>query len=148
MEQMKVIKQLLPYVIALYRKKEACVLLDVYGVEHEIPYEYPMIFLHYLCYQYGSSLKSRRKFAISLLKIRQKIPVLVNDRDMIFFFPTSDISKKECIWLTYHKIIKVQKDERGSIICFEGGMKLLLGMEARSIRRQIQRCKKITAFIS
>lgn len=145
---MKLMKELLPYIIAIYQKDGYCIVMDHYMVEHKFVYRYMLVFLNRLCYQYGCSLKERQRFVGTLLHIRQKIPVLINDRDTMLIFPTMSIHNMNCVWLVYHQIIKIKKYQYGCMVYFRGGAKLFFNMDIRSIKRQMIRCEKIVQFIS
>ncbi len=144
---MKLIKELLPYIIAIYQKDNNCMMLDCYLVEHRVSYPYTIALLNQLCFQYGCSLKERQRFAISLLRIRQKIPILISERGLLLF-PTMNIHSKECIWLMYGQIMKVKKHGFGCMVYFKGGAMMYLPMDVRSVKRQMPRCKTIEQFIS
>lgn len=77
------------------------------------------------CKFYGSSLKGRAEGTNYLIGIRYKCPILVSEKDLLIFFPTTSAKKSDCSWINYNEIMAYQSINDDCVqIFFKNGKKL------------------------
>jgi competence protein ComK len=97
------------------------------------------IYLENWCLAHGSSLRGSADVAKHHLKATQKLPVLVNPQDGLFFFPTLSRCHPECIWINVTQIRNLKNLGNRTLVCFHNG-ELELDIGIRSLRMQVKRC--------
>lgn len=111
---------------------------------------------------YHHSIEDGQKMIRKRYQFNQKIPVLI-EKDRSLFFPTASKNQWDCCWINYYAVSQVHKRGNGCVIQFhELGKKYRftvhdvldiairehefeeeLALDARIIRKQLQRCRQI-----
>lgn len=131
----------------LYIKDENNACKVVYKTEARIIQLTSLQYMKKLCFMYGCNFNYQVRFVSSILKIRQKVPVILNVENKHIYFPVYGL-KNENIWIHYKMIQSLKQDIRGRcIVCFKGGKKLTLLCDRRSIQRQRRRCRRLLEII-
>jgi competence protein ComK len=96
-----------------------------------------------LCNQYGLSKNGSITAIKNTLKIYQKCPVLVHPILQIYLFPTLSMQDKECLWINSKQIEKVKHEDLNTVIIFKDKTQLLCNVGIRSIKKQMDRCRRM-----
>lgn len=95
--------------------------------------------INYNCNFYGSSYLGRCEGTKSLIGIKSKIPIIIEESRNIIFFPTSSIRSKQSSWIALNNIDSYHKDDKNSYILFKDGRKLNLDISFFSLENQYYR---------
>ena len=95
--------------------------------------------INYNCNFYGSSYDGRCEGTRSLLGIKSKLPIIIEESRNIIFFPTSSVRRKQSNWIALNKIKSYHKDEKNSYIIFTDGRKVNFDVSVFSIENQFYR---------
>ena len=95
--------------------------------------------INYNCNFYGSSYVGRCEGTKSLIGIKSKIPIIIEESRNIIFFPTTSIRSKQSSWIALNNIESYYKDEKNSYIKFKDGRKLKLDISFFSLENQYYR---------
>ena len=95
--------------------------------------------INYNCNFYGSSYIGRCEGTKSLIGIKSKIPIIIEESRNIIFFPTTSIRSKQSSWIALNNIESYYKDEKNSYIKFKDGRKLKLDISFFSLENQYYR---------
>lgn len=95
--------------------------------------------INYNCNFYGSSYIGRCEGTKSLIGIKSKIPIIIEESRNIIFFPTTSIRSKQSSWIALNNIDSYYKDEKNSYILFKDGRKLHLDISYFSLENQYYR---------
>ncbi len=90
------------------------------------------------CLNHGTTLKGTMDALRFHLKIRQKIPICLNIMQRIMYFPIS-INELE-IWILYDQNAHIRRCDIHTILTIHN-MSFKFPVDARVIKRQLQRCK-------
>lgn len=105
--------------------------------------------LELLCIQYGSTLHGRTTFFSNALQVYRKIPVLISEKYEIMIFPLFGYRNKESMWLCFNAIKKVSNEEDLTTkITFKNNTCIQVGMNYRSIKTQMRRCKRMINLLN
>jgi len=93
---------------------------------------------HQQCLNHGTTLKGTMDALRFHLKIRQKIPVCLNVTQRIMYFPlfVQDLE----LWILYDQNARIKPNELYTLLTIHN-MSFKFPVDARVIKRQIQRCK-------
>lgn len=92
--------------------------------------------INYNCNFYGSSYTGRCEGTRSLLGIKSKLPIIIEESRNIIFFPTSSIRKKQSSWIALNKIYSYHKNNKNSYIIFTDGRKIDFDISKFSLENQ------------
>lgn len=99
------------------------------------------------CEFYGSNYVGRLCFSKSILNLKIKVPIVIEDNKKIIFFPTRAIYNKECIWISYNNLEKVEKDVDDSLVHFYNGKSYKIMISSDIINRQFYNCLKLEKLL-
>ena len=89
------------------------------------------------CKFYGSSYKGRCEGTKSLVGIKTKVPIIIEESRNIIFFPTNSTRSKQTSWIALNKIKKIYKNKSDkSYIIFNNDKKLNLNISLYSLENQ------------
>lgn len=98
------------------------------------------------CYNDWSSYDGRRQAVIHHTNFAQKVPIPINIREGIYFFPTHSPYNIDNSWIAYHHILKIDKvpkhlatTHNQSIIYFKNGETLILNISFHILKTQFER---------
>lgn len=92
--------------------------------------------INYNCNFYGSSYDGRCEGTRSLLGIKSKLPIIIEESRNIIFFPTTSIRRKQSTWIALNKINSYHKNEKNSFIIFTDGRKIDFDISFFSLENQ------------
>lgn len=91
------------------------------------------------CEYFGSSLLGRQKGTINLIGVSHKSPIIVQEEDLLIFFPTASPRLNNCSWISTKEIKKYYKDHDKVVIEYENGTKITIDVSFGIIDNQILR---------
>lgn len=92
--------------------------------------------INYNCNFYGSSYDGRCEGTRSLLGIKSKLPIIIEESRNIIFFPTSSVRNKQSTWIALNKIESYHKNEKKCYIVFTDGRKVDFDISKFSLENQ------------
>lgn len=93
--------------------------------------------IEYNCKFYGSSYIGRCEGTKSLVGIKSKYPIIIEESRNIIFFPTSSVRKEQTTWIALNKIKSYKKDiYNSSFITFINDKKIKLDISLYSLDNQ------------
>lgn len=109
----------------------------VYEQETEYIVEKPANkIINYNCNFYGSSYDGRCEGTKSLIGIKSKLPIIIEESRNIIFFPTSSIRRKQSSWISLNNIESFHKNDNNCYIIFKDGRKLDFNISLFSLENQ------------
>ncbi len=95
------------------------------------------------CLQHGSTLDGRIQCYYSMLNVRSKACVLVNERiEYVCYFPTKSLSAMDCMLINYRRVAHISKvNEHQSKIIFNNGVEFVIDCSYRIVKKQYDRCR-------
>lgn len=107
----------------------------------------PRIIMNKSCKFYGSSLEGRIEGAKNLLGSSYKLPIVLDEEDVLIFFPTSSLRSEDCAWINLKMIdTYYQKNENIAVIVFKNNEKLLLNLSYGVLDKQILRASRLDSI--
>src|SRR5699024_6497024 len=92
-----------------------------------------------------SSLDGREEYAVKILKTRSKLPVLVDEDNEVYMFPTMSKRNKNCIWLSYYHIHDYKGVDDRTFITFKDGAFLYVNSSIFSFDLQFKKTSQVIA---
>ena len=99
------------------------------------------------CEFYGSNYIGRLYFSRSILNLKIKLPIIIEDNKKIIFFPTRAINNNECIWISYNNLKKIMKTQDGSIVYFSNDKNFKIKISSDILDRQFFNCLKLEKLL-
>ena len=98
--------------------------------------------IEYNCKYYGSTLIGRKNSAKNILKIKYKLPIIIDDINNIIIIQLNSPRNKNCLYLITNKIINYEKkDNFLNIICVNNitfNVKISLNVFEKLLIKSIQ----------
>ena len=91
------------------------------------------------CKYFGSSYKGRNEGTKTMIGIKYKTPILIEESNNIIFFPTCSTRLDDCMWISLNNIKNYIKFKRNSKIIFKNDYELILDISYGSLENQILR---------
>ena len=104
--------------------------------------------INYNCNFYGSSYDGRCEGTRSLLGIKSKLPIIIEESRNIIFFPTNSIRRKQSSWIALNKIDSYHKNEKNCFIIFTDGRRLDFDISMFSLENQFYRATLLKSKLS
>lgn len=99
------------------------------------------------CKYYGSSLIGRKEGSKYLLDLTHKLPIIIDERQDIIFFPTMSPRRCECVWISLNSIKNFKKSGKDIEIVFENMLKMILPVSYSSFENQYYRANRLFAIM-
>ncbi|MEF9966962.1 MAG: competence protein ComK [Longicatena sp.] len=104
-------------------------------------------FMNQWCLYHGSTFDGRRVACAQQMMIKQKVPILISEQTRDILFPTKSMEHDDCIWINYQGITEIKKMKTKTMIIFRNDKKVVLDIDIRCMRRQLERCEKYLTLI-
>lgn len=91
------------------------------------------------CKYFGSSYKGRNEGTKTIIGMKYKNPILIEESKNIIFFPTCSSRLNECMWISLNNIKNYIKFEGNSKIIFKNDYELYVNISYGSLENQILR---------
>ena len=99
--------------------------------------------INYNCNFYGSSYIGRCEGTKSLVGIKTKYPIIIEESRNIIFFPTSSTRGQQTNWIALNNIEKITKYKDEAMIIFKNGHKLPLNISYYILNNQFCRASML-----
>ena len=106
-------------------------------------YENSMQIIKNSCGFFGSSYDGRVKGTQSMVKIKSKVPIIIEEFNEIIFFPTSSPRINNCCWINYNHVDKYIELDNNTLIFFKDGSSIELPISVNIIDNQMTRALKL-----
>lgn len=109
----------------------------------------PKVIINQSCEYFGSSYEGRKGGTRRLIGVTHKAPIIIDQTNPIFFFPTTSPINDDCIWIAHHHVIEYkQKDNRMVQVYFRNNITLEVNISIGSFTNQMQRTAELESKIS
>ena len=71
----------------------------------------PKVIINQSCEYFGSSYEGRKGGTRRLIGVTHKAPIIIDQTNPIFFFPTTSPISDDCIWIAHHHVIDYKKKD-------------------------------------
>lgn len=95
------------------------------------------------CEYFGSSYNGRSRGSKKILGANYKLPIIIEESNDIIFFPISEVSQPECVWISLKWFDKVIEEDGKTYIYFKNGNKIEVKVSKYSIENQVLRSSKL-----
>ncbi len=99
------------------------------------------------CAYFGSSLDGRKKGTESMIGINYKAPIIVEETNELIFFPMNSSRYHDTPWVGLKHIRKYYKTEKGIVVEFLNGKKLLFDVSYGVMDNQILRATRLESAL-
>ncbi|WP_019242517.1 MULTISPECIES: competence protein ComK [Bacillus] len=107
----------------------------------------PLKILEYTLLIFGGDLRGAINSTKFHLGRKNMVPVKISD-EIGYWFPTSSMKSRECVWFAEHHVEKVNKvSQNQTMIYFSHGHTFLLNMKEKSIAVKINRARDLRLII-
>lgn len=90
----------------------------------------------------------KRDMIKKITNSNDKLPVVIDVFKEVILFPTHSPRNKDCVWVNYNNIKKIQKVKNNvTCIYFKNGKIFLINRSIYSIKNQISKCVIINNFL-
>ena len=131
---------------AIYLNQDKQMIIKFQETEKIAPLSLGKEVLKTLCIQNGATYEGRRHATIEILKVKQKVPILLSSKELLF--PTHSPEHLDCTWVNYYAIHKVHHHSQGCMIEFINHTYLVLTNDIRTIKMQMKRCMLYDSYLT
>ena len=89
----------------------------------------------------------RMKGTKMILGSNYKVPIVVEERNEIIFFPTESPNSPNCIWFSLNNVEKYERSDCYTKVTFTSGRELIVKMSLSSFENQILRANRLGSMI-
>lgn len=100
------------------------------------------------CKYYGSSCDGRMKGTKMILGSSYKVPIIVEEKNKIIFFPTESPFSEDCTWLSLNNIERFEKSNGFTKVLFNSGHEIIIKMSPSSFETQLLRANRLESIIA
>ena len=104
-------------------------------------------FINYNCEYYGSSFLGRLKGSKSLLGMKYKLPIIIEESREIIFFPTKAYNSESCDWISLNNIVDYENHNLKTLVTFNNNQKYLFDISIDSFENQVLRATKLLLIL-
>ncbi|KMY49043.1 competence protein ComK [Peribacillus loiseleuriae] len=109
----------------------------------------PKVIINQSCEYFGSSYEGRKSGTRRLIGVTHKAPIIIDQTNPIFFFPTTSPLSDDCIWIAHHHVIDYKKKGNGMVqVYFRNNITLEVNMSIGSFTNQMQRTAVLESKVS
>ncbi len=96
------------------------------------------------CKFFGSDLVGRQNGTKSLIGVRIKVPIIVEETKSLIFFPTASPRYDDCVWVSFNNLVKYQKiSKEQTKLIFINNKEIVVDVSYNIIDNQITRCIRL-----
>ncbi|SLK42626.1 Genetic competence transcription factor [Mycobacteroides abscessus subsp. abscessus] len=104
----------------------------------------PLMIVKNTCSYLGSSYEGRREGTRRLMTYYHKLPIVIDEFNSVYFFPTHSPRNNKCAWISLHHILDIKKIEASKVrITFQNEQKIEIGISIYTLKNQIMRTKSL-----
>ncbi|MGE8079570.1 competence protein ComK [Peribacillus loiseleuriae] len=109
----------------------------------------PKVIINQSCEYFGSSYEGRKGGTRRLIGVTHKAPIIIDQTNPIFFFPTTSPLSDDCIWIAHHQVIDYKKKGNGMVqVYFRNNITLEVNISIGSFTNQMQRTAVLESKVS
>ncbi|MDQ0232235.1 competence protein ComK [Metabacillus malikii] len=109
----------------------------------------PLKIMDNSCRYFGSSYIGRKSGTKAVMGVTHKSPIMVDPANMIYFFPTTSSTRKNCIWLSHSHIKHHEKTtDNQTIVTFSNDEEYLLNISIGSFEKQFHRTAQLRTLMT
>ncbi len=99
------------------------------------------------CSYYGSSYNGRIKGTKKILGSSYKLPIIVEEKNDLVFFPTTGLNNEDCSWISLNNIEKYEQYRGYTKVTFTDGKTLVVKMSFNSFELQLMRATRLSNLV-
>lgn len=99
------------------------------------------------CRYFGSSYEGRFEGTKSMLGIRYKAPIIIEESFNFIFFPTTSPRLEDCCWISLNAIVNYYAEDHFTIIKLKNGEQIKVDISLPSLENQMFRATKLENLI-
>ena len=99
------------------------------------------------CEYFGSSLEGRQKGTTSLIGIRHKTPIIIEESKEIIFFPTSSPRGNNCSWISLNNLENYKKENDKIRLRFNNKKEINMDISYGIIDNQVLRATRLESIL-
>lgn len=100
------------------------------------------------CKFYGSSYNGRIEGSKNLLGKIYKIPIIIDERNNITFFPTTSPRLSNNMWIAFNNILELKKKDKNTLILFKTGKKFIIRIPYNQIYNQMVKASLLNSVLN
>lgn len=101
------------------------------------------------CMQNGSDMRGRIISFRHITGCRQKPAVLISERTQIIYFPTLSAKNPDCTWICFNEVFRFHSTRADqTMIQFASGIKVMIDVNYRIVRNQMNRCRNFLNLLN
>lgn len=124
------------------RESKVIEMENVFNVEMS-----PKQIIDYSCKFFGSSYTGRQEGTKTLIGVKYKIPIIVEETKNLIFFPTASPRIQDCAWISLNHIETYKQVGYSTLVEFKNGEQLQLQMSYCSLENQILRATRLDSIL-
>lgn len=102
-----------------------------------------MSIIDYNCKINGSTYHGRYQSSKLLVGKKEKLPIIIEEKNNIIFLPTKSYRSDKCCWIAYNKIKDYYKSKNKTIIIFKNNEKLEIDISINMFETQLLKVLKL-----
>ena len=79
--------------------------------------------------------------------MKYKLPIVIEEKHEIIFFPTKSTNHKDCEWIALNNIYSYEKNGFSTVVTFKNGVKIPFNISIESFENQLLRASKLHLII-
>lgn len=95
------------------------------------------------CEYFGSSYIGRHEGTKSLIGVKYKSPIIIEESKNIIYFPTISPRLEGCMWISLNNVDNYEKIDRKTKILFINGDDLILDLSYETLNNQYLKATKL-----
>ena len=99
------------------------------------------------CQYYGSSCEGRIKGTKRILGSNYKVPIIVEEKNEMIFFPTESPYSDNCTWVSLNNIESYEKSNGFTKVKFGEGREIIVKMSLGAFEMQVLRANRLGSLI-
>lgn len=99
------------------------------------------------CLYYGSSLQGRIEASSKIIFNSYKVPILINNKDNLIFFPTISPNSNHCIWVSVNYVYELSINNKIVSIKFKNGSEIDTNLSLYSLENQLYKSYRFASIM-
>jgi competence protein ComK len=133
-------------IYALYFSSDQQITIKTHHEDKTAPLSTTKEVLSLMCLNQGATYEGRRRAVCEILKVKQKVPILLAPNELLF--PTHSPDQLECAWINYFAILNYDKFDEGSIVTFIDGTNIIFPCNLRTIKMKVKSCSLYAKYLN
>ena len=99
------------------------------------------------CEYFGSTLEGRQRGTTSLIGVRHKTPIIIEESKEIIFFPTSSPKSNNCSWISLNNLEGYKEDNNKIKLRFSNKKEIKMDISYGIIDNQVLRATRLESIL-